>query len=324
MSGPRSSDSDGQAGLSLGVLEFGGVGPDSTAYRTLFDLVETVGRLESWGYSRLWLAEHHMPRFAWSVPELMLPVLAGVSEHIRVGTACVLLNFHSPLKIAESFRLLEALFPERIDLGVGRGMAADRVARALGAEPPIPRETFATKLDELLGFLGEGFAETHPYHGMRAAPLGVDPPPLWVMSGSEDGARLAARRGCALCCPLFLRSFRGDPSLVETYRSLFRPASSWSRPRVAVAVAGICSEDERETAERRAAAEAAPDPVVHEGLMGSPDEWRDHLGRLRETWQADEVIFLNLAAGAEGRLESYRKLAGVGRTLSLHPGGFGG
>ena len=161
------------AELKLGVVDqspvrTGGTGTD--AVRETLELARLADRL---GYHRYWLAEHHSTNsFAGAAPEVLIPRVASVTEHIRVGSGGVLLSHYSPLKVAEQFRMLEALFPGRIDLGIGRAPGGDsRAALALQyGRGHIPIEYYAQQVEDLVGWLGNTFPRDHPWGRVRAMP----------------------------------------------------------------------------------------------------------------------------------------------------------
>src|SRR4028119_227947 len=151
----------------------------STALRNTLDLARLVDRL---GYRRYWLAEHHnMPTIASSTPEVMIGQVANVTERIRVGAGGIMLPNHAPLKVAETFRVLEALHPERVDLGIGRAPGTDPVtATALRrSQDGLSAEDFPQRFGELLAFAGDGFPEDHPFRSVVAMPADVGPPQRW-------------------------------------------------------------------------------------------------------------------------------------------------
>lgn len=282
---------------SLGVLDFchlhEGVSPADILWETL-DLAPLA---ESFGYTRYWLAEHHTPRMAHSTPEMLLPILAGVTKKIRVGTAGVLLNMYSPFKVASSFRLLHTIFPRRIDLGLARGGVNEVIEQLLtGGAPPVP---YDQKVRELLAFL-RGTGET------AVNPRGIAPPEVWVLGTKTTSMELAADNGAAFCLALFLNErHQGLESILAEYQDRFRPSPELPEPKWSVTFAGVCAETEAEA--RRIAEEKLPSVVPT--VVGTPEQCREAVEEMREKYGTAEMVFLDLSRAFDDRVRSYRLLA---------------
>src|SRR5215510_5192980 len=192
--------------LRLGVLDQSpvrGGGPADAIHETL-ELAEICDRL---GYTRYWLAEHHAtPGLAGSCPEILIGQVAARTSRIRVGSGGVMLSHYSALKVAESFRMLELLFPGRIDLGIGRAPGSDgRTARVLRRVPePDGAEFFPEQISELIGFLGDGVGVGHPAAGVLATPEVASAPELWLLGSSDQSAIMAAHFGAAFSFAHFI------------------------------------------------------------------------------------------------------------------------
>lgn len=304
-------DSRKRTPVRLGVLDFCEVPRGKTARDALFDTIELAGRVEALGYSRYWLAEHHTSTVAHACPEVLLAALAGTTEIIRVGTAGVLLRFYSPLKVAKTFRLLQALFPGRVDLGVGAGRVDDETACGLlGESVPASsyRQVYAAKVGELLDHL----------HGRKwpVAPLEVGVPEVWVLgSGSPESALLAARHGAAYSLSLFLAEGRGKDALtaIQQYRTNFQPCGTLRHPRWNIAVDGVCAETAEEA---RWLCALQSNLSIVPSVVGTPESCRDQLHALMDRYETDEIIFLDLCPELEQRIRCYQLLA---EALELKP-----
>jgi luciferase family oxidoreductase group 1 len=300
---PHESRPDRQPLLRLGVLDLCSTPPGETGRGALFDSFELAVGVEEMGYSRYWLAEHHGAGTSHSSPEMLTGLIAQLTRRIRVGTAGVLLSYYSPLKVAKDFRLLQALFPGRIDLGVGAGRVDEETARRLlgGATA-----NYAEKVSDLAAYLS---AEK-----LSITPRGVGMPELWVLgSGSPGSAQLAARHGAAYGLSLFLAGGKDDPAVIHSYRRDFQPSQMRSQPKWNIAVAGICAESEEEA--RRLAA-LHRNPALVPNVVGSPRQCRTQLLEIAARYQTDEIIFLALCGGLKQRLHCYQFLA---RALGLSP-----
>ena len=314
-----------------------------TAVQDTLDLARLADDL---GYSRYWLAEHHSTNsFAGSAPEVLIPRVASVTKRIRVGSGGVMLPHYSPYKVAEQFRMLQTLFPGRIDLGLGRAPAGTgRAAAALSyGRPPIPVERFPEQLRDLAGWLGETLDEHHPLARVRATPRGKDVPELWMLASSGTTADVAARLGLGYSFAQFISGVDGSAA-VRAYRARFEPGV-FDTPRANVGIGVLCAET-RDEAEwlslslhlwrmriMRGEDRGIPSPeqakeeleawgVPIEALLreetrvvvGDPGEVRDALRALADRYDVDELMTVTVTHDPEARRRSYRLLA---ETLEL-------
>ena len=232
--------------FDLSVLDVSPVSSGSRgaeALQNTLDLARLVDRL---GYRRYWLAEHHnMPTIASSTPEVMIGHVANETERIRVGAGGIMLPNHAPLKVAETFRVLEALHPGRIDLGIGRAPGTDPVtATALRrSQDGLGAEDFPQRFGELLAFAGDGFPEDHPFRSVVAMPGDVGLPPIWLLGSSGYSARVAGEMGLGYA---FAAHFSpADPApAMRAYRESFQPSEAFASPSAVVAVAVVCGEND--------------------------------------------------------------------------------
>src|ERR671915_1719084 len=230
--------------FGLSVLDVSPVssGSNSThALRNTLDLARLTDRL---GYQRYWLAEHHnLPSIASSAPEVMIGHVANETERIRVGAGGIMLPNHAPLKVAETFRVLEALHSGRIDLGIGRAPGTDPVtATALRrSQDGLEAEDFPQRFGELLAFADDGFPEDHPFRSVVAMPADVGLPPIWLLGSSGYSARAAGQMGFGYG---FAAHFSpADPApAMRAYRESFESSESFERPSAILAVAVVCGE----------------------------------------------------------------------------------
>ena len=329
--------------FGLSVLDVSPVSSGSNsaqALRNTLDLARLTDRL---GYERYWLAEHHnLPIIASSAPEVMIGHVANVTERIRIGAGGIMLPNHAPLKVAETFRVLEALHPERIDLGIGRAPGTDPVtATALRrSQDRLEAEDFPQRFGELLAFSGDGFPEDHPFRSVIAMPSDVGLPPIWLLGSSGYSARAAGEMGLGYA---FASHFSpADPApAMRAYRDSFEPSEDFEHPSAILAVAVICGETS-EHAERLATsmelawvrmrsgnpgslpspeeAMAYPYTPTERRLadtyrtmqvVGDPQTVRARLEELAEHTAADEVMVTTNVYDHAERLRSYELLAEV-------------
>ncbi|MFD1730668.1 MsnO8 family LLM class oxidoreductase [Deinococcus malanensis] len=239
--------------VPLSVLDLIPMPSGHDAARAVHDSLQLAQHAETLGYQRYWVAEHHnMAAVASSVPLAMLAAVSQVTHHIRLGSGGVMLPNHAPLAVAEGYRLLSALAPGRVDLGLGRAPGTDgRTARALRGAAGLMEQPFEAQLAELISF-GHGiFPDGHPFDGTLAAPAGEGLfPPLWILSSSGYGSRVAAGIGAGLAFAWHINPSTQDAALAaRIYREAFRPSASFAQPRVIVAASVICAPTQEEADE---------------------------------------------------------------------------
>jgi luciferase family oxidoreductase group 1 len=223
--------------------------PAQAIHATL-ELARAADRL---GYHRYWLAEHHaMKGLADPCPEILLGQLAATTSRIRVGTGGVLLPYYSPLKVAEVFRMYEALFPGRIDLGIGRAPGGNLLtARAMNADAFAGEDRFPTQVQETVGYMNDALPPDYPFHDVKAMPAGPTSPEVWLLGSSDYSGSLAAYLGLRFSFAHFI-SAHGGPAVMRGYRGDFRPVYRDEQPYCMVAVFAICAPTQSQ-AERLAA-----------------------------------------------------------------------
>ena len=219
--------------LRLSVLDQStvvtGRSPDSSIRESL----ELARHCEALGYHRYWCAEHHNSASqAGTAPEVLMAAIAATTRRIRVGSAGVMLPHYSSLKVAEVFRVLEAIAPGRIDMGLGRAPGSDgRTAFALNPLADSAADHFPSQVRDLLHWVrGEELVEGHPFRGVMAQPAGPTAPEPWILGSSDYGAQVAAYFGLPFCFAAFITDGRGVPEALATYRGNFRPSAAWPEP----------------------------------------------------------------------------------------------
>lgn len=298
--------------LPLSVLDLSFVRsghPPSAALHESIALARVCDRL---GYARYWLAEHHnLPSVASPAPEIMIGQIAAATSRIRVGSGGIMLPNHAPLMVAERFRMLEGLFPGRIDLGLGRAPGTDGVtAMALRRhEERRGGDDFLEKLQELILWDEGGFPEGHPFSRVVAMPSDKRLPPIWLLGSSGYSARLSAQIGTGFAfAHHFAQHDAADAML--TYRATFKPSRWMERPWSILAVAAIVGETEAEAERlassqdlgwlRRGQGEYTPLPSVEEAaahVYGAADQAQIAQNRSR--------MFVGTAAGVRERLLAF-------------------
>ena len=224
-----------------------GVSPDATIRESL----ELARACEAYGYHRYWLSEHHgSEAVAGSAPEILMAAIAATTARIRVGSAGIMLPHYSALKVAEQFRVLEAIAPGRIDMGVGRAPGTDgRTAMALNPSAGGMAENFPAQVRDLYAWTaGAEMPVNHPLRGVRAEPTGPFAPELWILGSSNYGAQLAAHFGLPYCFAYFFSEGQGAQEALDIYRENFKPSELLTAPHAAITVWAFAA-DTQETAD---------------------------------------------------------------------------
>jgi luciferase family oxidoreductase group 1 len=238
--------------LALSVLDLATMSQGTSSHQVLQNSLELARRADRLGYTRLWYAEHHnMPLIASTTPEIMIALAAQATTRIRVGSGGVMLPNHAPLKVAETFKMLEALYPGRIDLGIGRAPGTDPVtARALRRFAADGADDFPRQLAELEAFAAGAFPQGHPLASVMAMPLDVALPPIWLLGSSGYSAQIAAQLGTGFG---FAAHFSELPPAgpMRAYRDRFQPSEAYEQPHAILTLSVIAAETDEE-AERLA------------------------------------------------------------------------
>ena len=213
---------------------------------------------EALGYERYWLAEHHASASqAGTAPEILIAAIAATTRRIRVGSAGVMLPHYSALKVAEQFRVLEAIAPGRIDLGLGRAPGSDgRTAYALNPNAGQAADNFPAQVRDLMAWVaGEKLVEGHPFRDIAAQPGGPHVPEVWILGSSNYGAQVATHFGLPYCFAHFITDGDGAAEAMDLYRESYRPSERHPSPHGAVAIWALAAATESE-AERLFASRA--------------------------------------------------------------------
>ena len=327
--------------IPLSILDLTQIEKGSSSAVSLANAVELAQEAERLGYERYWFAEHHNSiGLASGSPEIMIGHIANHTSTIRVGSGGVMLPNHAPLKIAEVFRLLEALHPGRIDLGLGRAPGTDTLtAYALRrSEEALAAENYPQLLAELLAFDQGAFPDDHPFRKIAVTPADVDLPPIWLLGSSGFSAQLAAQVGLGFSFASHINRGLAVDAL-RTYREQFTPSGAWPQPAAMLAV-GVVVGETQEHAEGlmkilqigfsdlvagrpyqmptlEEAREVEIDPVdlqraqgfLGNWFVGTADTVAAEVRALAEASGADEVMITTALPDQEDRLRMVRGLA---------------
>jgi luciferase family oxidoreductase group 1 len=326
--------------MKLSILDqspiLSGQTPAAAIHATL-ELAEAADRL---GYHRYWLAEHHaMKGLADPCPEILLGQIGARTRRIRIGTGGVLLPYYSPLKVAEVFRMYEALFPGRVDLGIGRAPGGNLLtAKAMNAEAFLGEDRFPTQVQELVGYLDDTLPPEYPFHTVKAMPAGPTSPEIWLLGSSDYSGALASYLGLRFAFAHFISAHGGD-TVMRAYRDQFRASYRERRPYAMLAVFVICTTTQEQAEELATSidlrryqmsqgidapiatlaqakafvySEQAKALVQRErarAVIGTPDSVKARLLALQEQAAADELMVITITGDYASRLRSYELLA---------------
>lgn len=220
--------------------------PQSAAIRNTLALAP---HCEVFGYHRFWVSEHHNnATIVGTAPEILLGALAATTKTIRIGSAGVMLPHYAPFKVAEQFRVLDALAPGRVDLGLGRAPGSDgRTAYALNPQAAERPAQFPSDIIDLHAWLNGGpLREGHPFDGVRAFPAGDTAPQIWVLGSSDYGAQVAAHFGLPYAFAWFFTDGQGADTALRAYRESYKPSEDYANPYAALCVWALAADTAEE------------------------------------------------------------------------------
>ena len=325
----------------LSILDLAPIPAGATSRQALQAAVDHAVLAERLGYQRVWYTEHHNTAgLASAAPELLIAHVATQTSRIRLGSGGVMLPNHAPLRIVEAFRLLAALHPGRIDLGLGRAPGTDTVtayAMRRSAEA-LSGDDYPELLAELLAFDDRSFPEGHPFREIEAVPHDVKLPPLWLLGSSGFSAQLAAGAGLGFAFAAHING-AGAIAALRTYREHFVPSARYPAPRAILTVAVAVGEDAAHARElarandllllRLASGQRGGRPTLEEArrhrftpaerallastpmryLAGDAAGVREQIAALADQAQADEVMLTSFLAEPDDRRRAVAHLA---------------
>src|SRR5690348_9912013 len=327
--------------LPLSVLDLSPVSAGSTAAQALRNTLDLARLADGLGYRRYWVAEHHnMPSIASSAPEIMIGQIAAVTTNMRIGSGGVMLPNHAPLMVAERFKVLEALYPGRIDLGLGRAPGTDpATSYALRRRQGVSEEDdFLDRFNELMLFETRGFPAGHPFANVKAMPADGPLPPIFLLGSSDYSAQLAGHIGAVFAFAHHFATFDAAEAM-RLFRDNFKPSVSHAEPYAILATHVVCADTDEEADRlartvdlnivRRAKGEylplASPEaataydyaPVDRARIaqnrnrlsVGSPATVKAKLMPLIEATQARELMVTTMISDHPARKRSYELLA---------------
>jgi luciferase family oxidoreductase group 1 len=330
--------------MRLSVLDQSPISEGSSAAQALHNTLDLAQLADDLGYHRYWVAEHHGgPMLASASPEALIGPIAATTREIRVGSGGVMLPHYSPLKVAETFTMLAALFPGRIDLGLGRASGTDPLttfALQRDRRQAAP-DDFPQQLAELLAYFEDDLPDDHPFQRLAATLPGLPELPVpWLLGSSHQSAIWAGQLGLPYAFADFINP--GGAEIAALYRERFTPARTEPAPRTAVAAWVLCAPTDEEADHLAASSrmtlrllrrgelipvpppETALEFLRREGrpgsgslpgrraIIGSPETVRAGLETLAQEYGAEEAIVVTITYDHEARRRSYQLLAEAG------------
>lgn len=327
--------------MKLSILDQAPVLSGKSAQEALKESMKLAQLGEKLGYTRYWIAEHHdFPGLASSAPEVMLGYIGANTEKIKIGAGAILLPHYKPYKVAETFNMLATLFPDRIDLGIGRAPGGSAEASiALSGNFLENVRNMPNSIKDLLHFLYNNYPTDQIFSKITAHPFPDTPPVPWILGTSEKSAIQAASYGTAYAFGHFM-SDKDGIEIVNTYRNAFRQSSGLQKPQAIITVSVICAETS-ELAEELALSwflsKIQTDkgeknngiPTLEEArnysftsdekeriqemrkkmMIGNPKEVKQQLAELQSAYSVDEIMIVTITNSYERRIKSYELIA---------------
>jgi luciferase family oxidoreductase group 1 len=328
--------------IRLSVLDQSPVRKGVTAEQAVKETVALAKYTDELGYTRFWVSEHHNTgSLAGSTPEVLIAYLASQTTNIRIGSGGVMMPNHSALKVAENFRMLEAIAPGRVDLGMGRAPGTDRLtASVLNPSNQFREQDFIEQLYDLRNYFHDTGEPGTPQARVRAIPQVKSVPDMWLLSSSGESGIFAAHFGMGMSFAHFINPI-GGPEAVARYRERFQPSEDMQQEHANVAIFVFCSEDEDKIMRHQALMDyrfnqfekgAGLTPAGYEDIKhivyspgeqerilhnrkrvitGTPGQMKIKLTKLAKDYDVDEIVAVTITEDFEDRLTSYRLLAEV-------------
>ncbi|HHQ8913137.1 TPA: LLM class flavin-dependent oxidoreductase [Bacillus cereus] len=327
--------------IKLSVLDQSPISDGSTAAKAFSHTVTLAQEAEKLGYTRFWVSEHHNSvSLAGSSPEILISHIAAKTERMRVGSGGVMLPHYSPYKVAENFRVLEALYPNRIDLGVGRAPGGMPIAtRALQEGKMLSLDQYPEQIADVAMYLHDQVPENHHYANLKATPIIPTSPDMWLLGSSGESAKIAAQQGASFAFAQFINGY-GGPEVMEAYQKQFQPSYLGDKPKSIVAIFVICGETTEE-AEKIASSLDLSILLLEQGkrttgtpsietaqnysysaydlfrikenrqrmIVGDPSSVKEQIVNLSKAYNTDEFMIVTITHRFEDKLNSYRLLA---------------
>jgi luciferase family oxidoreductase group 1 len=322
--------------MKLSVLEQSSLSEGSSASEAIANTVSLAREIDRFGYNRIWLSEHHNVNILQgSTPEVLLASIGAQTTRIRLGSGGVMLPNHSAYHIAENFRTLEALYPGRVDCGIGRASGGDAYSRSLLVPTPDAWGEFEDQADQLAGYFHDECKRAFAMPAVKSVP------PMWLLSagGHASSGKLAADRGMGLVVALFINP-DASAEAGRQYKQGFRPSKEFPEPKVMIAVNLVVAGNNEKLQELKktsdflrlmrdsgrypsvvpanekvqgirfgAEEEAHLSRISNREIVGLPSEAKKQIMERAKKYDADEVMLTVITHKPSDKIEAYRLLA---------------
>ncbi|MDO6562964.1 MsnO8 family LLM class oxidoreductase [Amphritea sp. 1_MG-2023] len=329
--------------LKLSVVDQSPVHGSHAAIEAPQLTIELAQLCDQLGYYRYWVAEHHDSiHFANPCPEIMAAAIASVTKNIRIGSGGVMLSHYSPLKVAENFKMLATLFPERVDLGIGRAPGGTGLTSQALAYPHQPHhgDLYTQQAQLLKGFIEGNLPDNNPFSAIKVLPDSTPQPELWMLGSSGGSAGLAGHLGYNIALARFIDPDNCRPSIFSQYIEQWKKAEHPQQPNKMLAIACICAPTEAEAKQRAGTAvyrklaaqlglreafltpsevqdryqtfsvshQAQYDHILAGYTVGTPEQCAEEITQLAQSFACDEISTVAVTHSQADRLDSYTQL----------------
>lgn len=325
---------------TLNILDYSPIDEGSNSHKALLETTELAKRAEELGYSRFWVAEHHhVLSVAGSTPEMLMMHLASSTKKIRIGSGGVMLPHYSAYKVAENFRMLEALHPNRIDLGIGRSPSYRIVNKALNEEK-AKRPSYVQQVKDLHKYFTDDSSSDHRFNDLVATPIIKTAPEIWMLGTGGGSAQIAGENGTAYAYAHFAKPSDAGVEVVDNYRKQFQASALLQKPKVMIAVFAVVADTSEEaeeiakafdlwllfvesanpppyypsvqTAKNRGLSSVEKEKVTKNRkrmIIGNPQQVKKEIERISDLYQAEEITIIPNVSGAVNRMKGIELLA---------------
>ncbi|MFS0777339.1 LLM class flavin-dependent oxidoreductase [Neobacillus sp. 3P2-tot-E-2] len=325
--------------MRLSILDQAPISSNQSASDALKASMELAKAGENLGYTRFWIAEHHdLPGLACPAPEVMLGYIGANTKHIRIGSGAVLLPHYKPYKVAEVYNMLATLFPDRVDVGIGRAPGGSAEATNALSDNFLQQVWNMPKsVKDLLYFIDNTLPPEHPHAKVSASPIPSVPPMPWLLGTSKKSAILAAENGLAYAFGQFM-SDQDGAAIIEQYRHYFQPRKPNEVPQVIVTVSVICAETSEKAEDvalsslvwglqRKRGEGQRGVPSIQEAkdylqndktllnemkesmIIGNPQQVKKRIENLQVRYNADEIMIVTITYSPADKIQSYKLIA---------------
>jgi luciferase family oxidoreductase group 1 len=305
--------------MRLSVLDQSIAVADRPHDQSIRNTVALAQHCEALGYDRFWVSEHHNhPTIVGTAPEIVIAAIAATTKRIRIGSAGIMLPHYAPFKVAEVFRVLDALAPGRIDLGLGRAPGSDgRTAFALNPAANERPEHFPADVRDLLAWVhNEPLVDRHPFAAVQAYPQGPTAPEVWILGSSDYGAQVAALFGLPYCYAWFFSDGAGGERAIDLYKKSYRPSARHPEPHSALCVLAFAAST-MEEAQYHFTPRVLSRMHRDRGILGPLESPDAAAAALAKTYDPARVAqfrkdsFVGTGLEVVGRIEELKKRVGV-------------